>query len=122
MKLLLDVHFSNKKVGDPLRSEGHDVVAAQSDEGLKRLGDEPLLEWALPPRRIIVTGNVQDFAPIVYSRQSRNLPHAGCILVPGNVKNHHHGRVLSGVRQLLEEFPSQKEWWNLVMWLPQGIG
>lgn len=117
MKLLLDVHISDERVGGPLRAAGHDVVAAQSDEGLRRLDDEPLLEWALPRRRIVVTGNARDFSPIVGRRQKLGMPHAGCILLPNSCKNHHHGRIISGVQDLAAG-TAQEDWWNLVLWLP----
>lgn len=76
MRLLLDVHLSDEKVGDPLRTKGHDVLAAENDDGLRRLDDEPLLEWALPQRRVVVTANVRDFLPII----SRRLRQATCRL------------------------------------------
>lgn len=116
MKLLLDVHFSDERIGDPLREVGHDVVSAEKDEGLRRLDDEPLLEWALPRRRIVVTANVKDFLPIINGRQSRGMPYAGCILVPNSVKNHHYERIISGVSDLLE-LGDQDDWWKLTMWL-----
>ena len=65
MKLLLDVHLSDQKIGSPLRREGHDVLAAANNDELRRLDDEALLEWAWIRRRIVVTSNAKDFVPIV---------------------------------------------------------
>lgn len=117
MRLLLDVHLSDEKVGDPLRVRGHDVLAAEKDDGLRRLDDEPLLEWALPQRRIVVTANVRDFLPIISRRLSQGRPHAGCILIPGSVKNNHYGTLISGVGDLVGS-GSQEDWWKRTLWLP----
>lgn len=118
MRLLLDVHLSDEKVGDPLRAKGHDVLAAEKDEGLRRLDDEPLLEWALPQRRIVVTANVRDFFPIIGRRLGQGRPHAGCILIPSSVKNHHYGALISGVGDLVGS-GSQEDWWERTSWLPR---
>lgn len=117
VKLLLDVHVSDRRVGGPLRDLGHDVVAAQADEQLKRLDDEPLLEWAWARRRIVVTGNVRDFVPITVKWARTGKPHAGCILFPANVENHHHGTIIAGVKALLLGI-AQEDWKDLVRWLP----
>ncbi len=109
--------MSDRKVGVPLRALGHDVVAAQADEQLKRLDDEPLLEWAWVRRRIIVTGNVRDFAPITANWARMGKPHAGCILFPASVQYHHHGAIIAGIKALLLG-TTQEEWQDLVRWLP----
>lgn len=111
------MHVSGRKVGVPLRDLGHDVVAAQADEELKRLDDESLLEWAWVRRRIVVIGNVKDFAPITAKWARTGKPHAGCILFPPSVKNHHHGAIIAGVKALLSG-RTQEDWRDIVRWLP----
>lgn len=64
-----------------------------------------------------MTANVRDFLPIINGRQSRSMPYAGCIWVPNSVKNHHYGKIISGVSDLLE-LGDQDDWWKLTMWFP----
>lgn len=65
MRLLLDLHISGEKVGEPLRALGHDVRAGDSDPDLRGVGDPLVLAMAYREDRILVTSNVKDFVRII---------------------------------------------------------
>ena len=113
---MLDVHLSDKRIGEPLRAAGHDVVSAEADQGLRRLDDEPLLEYAWPKRRIMVTVNAKDFVPITSRWGKTGKNHAGCILIPPHVGNRNYGAVIAGVRDLVTD-TEQSDWKNLVVYI-----
>jgi predicted nuclease of predicted toxin-antitoxin system len=57
MRLLLDAHLSGRHVGDPLRDDGHDVRAADSELALEGASDEEVLALAIAEGRILVTAD-----------------------------------------------------------------
>lgn len=116
LRLLLDVHFSDKKIGDPLRNVGHDVLAAETAHELRKMDDEPLFELASMQQRVVITLNARDFVPITARWAEDGRGHAGCILVPPSVGNRNYGRIILGV-QLLLAGKTQKDWMDRVQWL-----
>lgn len=116
MRLLLDVHFSDRRIGDPLRNVGYDVLAVETDVELRRMDDEPLLELASRQQRVVVTLNARDFIPITARWTNNNRVHAGCILVPSSVGNRNYGRIIIGLQRLLAG-KTQSDWVNQVQWL-----
>lgn len=116
MRLLLDVHFSDRRIGTPLRNVGYDVLAVETDHELRKMDDEPLLELATRQQRVVVTLNARDFVPITARWASNGRGHAGCILVPSSVGNRNYGRIIIGVQRLLAG-KTQKDWVNRVQWL-----
>jgi predicted nuclease of predicted toxin-antitoxin system len=116
LRLLLDVHFSDKRIGAPLRSVGYDVLAVETDHELREMDDEPLLELAAMQQRVVVTLNAKDFIPITARWASNGRGHAGCILVPSSVGNRNYGKIIIGVQRLLAG-QTQKDWVDRVQWL-----
>lgn len=116
MRLLLDAHFSDKRIGTPLRNVGYDVLTVETDHELRKMDDEPLLELATRQQRVVVTLNARDFVPITARWASNGRGHAGCILVPSSVGNRNYGRIIIGVQRLLAG-KTQKDWVDRVQWL-----
>lgn len=116
MRLLLDVHFSDKRIGSPLRNVGYDILAVETDHKLRVMEDEALLELASEQERVVVTLNARDFVPITASWTNNGQTHAGCILVPSSVGNRNYGKIIVGVQRLLAG-KTQKDWTNRVRWL-----
>lgn len=99
-----------------MRAAGHDVVSAETDQGLRRLDDEPLLEYAWPRRRIVVTVNAKDFIPITGRWAKVGKSHAGCILIPPRIGNRSYGAIISGVSDLIAG-TEQSDWQDLVSYI-----
>lgn len=65
MRLLLDEHFSSV-IAEELRRRGVDAVAIQRERpDLEGEDDEVVLHSATAERRVVVTNNVRDYAPLV---------------------------------------------------------
>lgn len=80
MRLLLDEHLDSGAAAE-LRRRGHDVVAVTEEPSLRGVSDAQHLEWAARARRVIVTYDVADFAPLSEERQLQGEPFAGLIFV-----------------------------------------
>lgn len=119
MRLLLDAHVSGKKVGSALRGDGHDVLAVTDNPSFERWSDEDLLQLAARERRIVVTHDVPDFSRLTAEWTRGRRRHAGCVLVAG-FDHSEVGRLLRGLRRLLADRPSQREWTDKVAWLSPG--
>ena len=116
MRLLLDVHFSDKWIGTPLRNVGYDVLAAETDHDLRKMDDERLLELATTQEQVVVTLNARDFVPITARWAENGMVHSGCILVPWSVGDRNYGRIIIGVQRLLAG-KTQNDWVDRVQWL-----
>ncbi|GEM_PF-818279 len=81
MRLLLDANLSPKRVGAVLGRRGHDVVSLAADAALGALDDPEVLALAAEQRRILVTRNCRDFAPLLREWAEAGRHHAGCILI-----------------------------------------
>lgn len=80
MRLLLDEHY-DPVIAQELRRRGIDAVAVLRDRPeLGGQADEVLLRAATAERRVVVTNNVQDFAPLVEDFGVRGETHFGVIL------------------------------------------
>lgn len=64
MKLLLDEHF-DYAIAEQLRSRGVDAVAVKERPELAGKADDALLRTSTAERRVVLTNNVRDFAPLV---------------------------------------------------------
>jgi len=65
LRLLLDEHY-NHAIAEELRRRGIDAVAIQKERPeLEGQDDDVLLRAATLERRVVVTNNVRDFAPLV---------------------------------------------------------
>ena len=74
MRLLLDEMYP-RRLADPLRAQGHDVVAVVELPDLVGREDIEVARWAREHGRVVVTENVVDYAPMDVDE------HAGLLLV-----------------------------------------
>jgi hypothetical protein len=81
VRVLLDAHVPNRRVGRGLARAGHDVLALDHDETLSRLADEEVLALAAEQERIVVTHNVRHLVPIARRWAEARRSHHGLILV-----------------------------------------
>ena len=109
MRLLLDEHVSDPRVGGPLRRAGHDVVSAALDPALRSLADDELLAYAAAERRVLVTFNIADFPVILREWAEAGRSHAGVVLVYG-LRHHEHGAIVRRLIALLQRRSRPKEW------------
>jgi hypothetical protein len=78
VRLLLDEHFS-PLVASQLHGQGIDAVAVAAAPTLRQMGDEELLRWAALERRVFVTENVRDFAPLHGAFLNAGEEHCGLV-------------------------------------------
>jgi predicted nuclease of predicted toxin-antitoxin system len=80
LRLLLDEHYT-RAIAEELRRHGVDAVAIQRDRpDLEGQDDHVILRAATAERRVVVTNNVRDFAPLVEEFGLRGETHFGVIL------------------------------------------
>lgn len=96
-------------IADKLRERGHDVLALDERRDLEGIDDAEVLALASEERRIVVTFNIRDFAPLLRQAAEEGRVHAGCILIAG-VAHHQFGLILERVSEALREWPLQDEW------------
>lgn len=79
MRLLLDEHFTFT-IAEELRRRGVDAIATQKERpDLEGRADDVILRTATLERRVIVTNNVRDFAPLVEDFGLRGETHFGVV-------------------------------------------
>lgn len=79
MRLLLDEHY-DYAIAEELRRRGIDAVAIQHERpDLEGRDDDDVLRTAAAERRVVVTNNVRDYAPLVEDRALRGDAHFGVI-------------------------------------------
>jgi predicted nuclease of predicted toxin-antitoxin system len=81
VKALLDEQLS-PRIGELLRSRGHDIQAVGDRKELAGRTDRLILEVATAEGRAVITSNVKDFRPLAAERLARGESHAGLILLP----------------------------------------
>lgn len=109
MRLLLDANLSGRRIGGPLRDDGHDVLCLSEHPELEGLYDPDVLALAADETRILVTRNRKDFAPLLREWAEAGRHHAGCILI-WTLGHHQFALILDGLGQVLAERPRQKDW------------
>lgn len=114
MRLLLDANLSPSRVGDPLRELGHDARALAAEPELEGLDDETVLDLAAADRRILVTRNSRDFAPICRTWAEAGRDHAGVILV-WSLSSRQFGELVRGVALWLDHIPDESGWTGTVV-------
>ena len=114
MKLLLDAHFSPKRLAAPLRKAGHDVLALSEASHLDGLTDEQVLALAAEEHRIVITRNARDFAPILRTWADTGRHHSGCILI-WSLRHDEFGPILTGVKTALRARPRPADWDDLAV-------
>jgi len=79
LRLLLDEHY-NFTIAEELRQRGVDAIAIQKERlDLEGQDDDVVLRTATVERRVVVTNNVRDFAPLVEDFGLRGDTHFGVI-------------------------------------------
>lgn len=81
MRLLLDEHLS-PEVAAQLRGRGHEVIAVAERPELRGLTDRDHFEFASSERRVIVSGNLRDFRPMLSQALHSGSPAYGLICLP----------------------------------------
>ena len=114
MRLLLDAHFSPRRVGRPLAEAGHDVLAIAEVPAYAALADEQVLELAAAEARVLVTRNAKDFDRIARRWASRELRHAGVLLV-WTRETDEFGALVTDILTTLENVADQDAWADLVL-------
>ena len=79
MRLLLDEMYS-PTIAETLRARGFDAVSVGERADLRAARDEVIFETAQSERRVIVTNNVRDFAPLAEAALQTNSPWCGLVL------------------------------------------
>lgn len=114
MRLLLDANLSSRRIGGPLRTEGHDVLALSEHPELEGMHDPEVLSLAARETRILVTRNSKDFAPLLREWAEAGRHHAGCILI-WTLGHHQFAPILRSVRRELAGRPRQKDWRDIAI-------
>jgi predicted nuclease of predicted toxin-antitoxin system len=114
MRLLLDAHLSARRIGEPLSERGHDVRAVAAEAELDGLADEAVLRLAADDRRILVTRNSRDFAPICRRWAESQRLHSGVILI-WSLRHNQFAEIVDGVERRLEQIESEEAWHGLVV-------
>lgn len=114
MRLLLDANLSSRRIGGPLREQGHDVRGVADEPDLEGLDDESVLELATQDERILITRNSRDFAPICRIWAEAGRDHAGVILI-WSLSHRQYGEIIRGVERWLDEIPNAATWRRTVV-------
>lgn len=121
LRILLDAHFSARRLAVPLRARGHEVRAISDEPQLKGLPDLAVLELASSERRILVTADVTDFPPLLRDWAEGGRSHSGCVLVHG-IDHAEFGLILRGLYRLFKRRPEPVNWEDLCMFLTRREG
>ena len=114
MRLLLDEHFSPRRIGGRLTAAGHDVLAIAELPAYAGLPDEQVLELAAAEERVLVTRNAKDFDRITRRWASRERRHAGVLLV-WTRETDELGSLVADILETLENIGAQGAWADLVL-------
>lgn len=114
MRLLLDANLSPRRVASPLREIGHDVLALAEDAAYEGLSDPQVLELASTEKRILITRNSRDFAPIAREWAEAQRPHSGVILI-WTLDHSQFAAIVAGIQRQLDLWPSQAQWTDLTV-------
>lgn len=114
MRLLLDTQLSPRHIGVPLTRSGHDVLSLASDPALGVLDDPDVLDLAATERRILITRNARDFAPLLREWAELDGHHAGCILI-WTLQTHEFRAIVTEVGSLIQSRPKPQEWRDLTL-------
>jgi uncharacterized protein with PIN domain len=114
VRFLLDANLSGRRVARGLRSAGHDVLALSEHPELEGFDDPDVLALASEERRILITGNSKDFAPLLREWAEAGRHHAGCILV-WTLGHHEFQALVKAICQLLIGRPRQRDWLDIAI-------
>jgi predicted nuclease of predicted toxin-antitoxin system len=114
LRLLLDANLSPRRVAAQLRERGHDVLALAEDADYEGLSDPQVFELAATARRVLITRNSRDFAPIAREWAEARQPHAGLILI-WTLDHSQFSEIITGIEHQLDLWPSQEQWGDLTV-------
>lgn len=83
--------------------------ALAEEPALEGLSDPDVLTLAAGERRILVTRNSRDFAPLLRQWAEADRPHAGAILI-WTLDHSQFGVIVEGVERLLTARPEAARW------------
>jgi predicted nuclease of predicted toxin-antitoxin system len=119
MRLLLDAHLSGDAIGNPLRSDGHDVRATDADLEFEEAPDAFLLEVAIIERRILVSADTGDFRELLVRLAEAGRQHFGVMLVPRSMRTNAFGVILRSLRRELAG-TEPEDWIDRCIWLQRA--
>jgi hypothetical protein len=90
------------------------VLALAEESTFEGLPDPQVLALATSERRICVTRNSRDFAPLAREWAEAQRLHAGLILI-WTLDHSQFAEIVAGVERYLERWPSQDEWHALTV-------
>jgi predicted nuclease of predicted toxin-antitoxin system len=114
LRLLLDANLSPRGIAAPLRDAGHDVLALAEDAAFEGLPDQHVLELASSERRVLVTRNSRDFAPLARQWAEAGRSHAGIILI-WTLDHSRFAGILAGIERHRQQRPSQEQWRDITV-------
>jgi predicted nuclease of predicted toxin-antitoxin system len=109
LRLLLDANLSPRGIAVKLRENGHDVLALAEDATFEGLPDPEVLELAASQKRILITRNSRDFAPLAREWAQAGRSHAGLILI-WTLDHSQFREIVAGIEHQLTLRPSQERW------------
>jgi predicted nuclease of predicted toxin-antitoxin system len=112
LRLLLDANLSPRGVGGPLRQAGHDVLALAENPAYEGLSDPQVFELAASERRILITRNSRDFAPLARQWAEAQQSHAGLVLI-WTLDHSQFAQIVAGVERQLAQRPTQQQWQDI---------
>lgn len=81
MKALLLDEMLSPKIAEPLRAAGGDVTAISGAAQLKGMSDPDVLELSTSEKRVLVTANIRDFAPLDALWAAQGRTHGGILFI-----------------------------------------
>jgi predicted nuclease of predicted toxin-antitoxin system len=114
VRLLLDANLSPRQIGGPLRAAGHDVLALAEDASLEGLDDPLVLELAAAQKRVLITRNSRDFAPLAREWAEAQRTHCGVILI-WTLDHSQFAKIVAGIERLIAQRPTHEHWRDLVL-------
>lgn len=114
MRLLLDANLSPRGVAARLRDNGHDVLALAEEALFEGISDPQVLELAAAEKRILITRNSRDFAPLAREWAEAQRSHAGLVLI-WTLDHSRFAQIVAGVERQLEMRPSQQRWQDITV-------
>lgn len=78
--LLLDEMLS-PRIAEALRADGADITAIAESAESKGTSDPDVLELAAAEKRILVTANIRDFAPLDATWAAQGRTHSGIVFI-----------------------------------------
>jgi predicted nuclease of predicted toxin-antitoxin system len=114
LRLLLDANLSPRGIAAKLREAGHDVLALAADATFEGLPDPQVLELATSERRVLITRNSRDFAPLARQWAEAGRSHAGIILI-WTLDHSQFAEIIAGVERQLRQRPSQEQWRDMTV-------